>query len=111
LDLVECRGGARYRKIWGSIEVRTNFEIGRRIVEREQKGVKRAEYGKEMLKELSLRLTDEFGRGFSVSNLQFMRQLFLQYSDRIQEMVSVELIVPAKQRENSTGVNASRRYD
>lgn len=44
-------------------QVMTNFEIGRRIVEHDQKGAKRAAYGTELLKELSARLTEEFGRG------------------------------------------------
>ena len=48
------------------------FEIGRMIVEKEQKGKERAEYGKQILKELSSRLTKEFGRGFSVDNLKNM---------------------------------------
>ena len=48
-----------------TFQVMTNFEIGRRIVEHEQKGAKRAAYGAELLKELSARLKAEFGRGFS----------------------------------------------
>ena len=44
-----------------ALQVLTNFEIGRRIVEHEQKGQKRAEYGKQILRELSDRLTREFG--------------------------------------------------
>lgn len=57
-----------------TFQVMTNFEIGRRIVEHEQKGKKRAAYGAELLKELSARLTEEFGRGFSVVNLSNMRR-------------------------------------
>ena len=53
-----------------TLQVLTNFEIGRRIVEHEQKGENRARYGQELLKELSAHLTVEFGKGFSVSNLQ-----------------------------------------
>jgi hypothetical protein len=66
-----------------TFQVMTNFEIGRRIVEHEQQGEKRAEYGKEMLKELSARLTEEFGRGFSRSNLEYMRKFFLIWKERI----------------------------
>ncbi len=61
-----------------TLQVMTNFEIGRRIVEHEQKGEKRAEYGKALLKELSAHLTEEFGKGFSVSNLQLMRKFFIE---------------------------------
>ena len=67
-----------------TFQVMTNFEIGRRIVEHEQKGSKRAAYGAELLKELSARLTEEFGRGFSKSNLAAMRSFYLMWSDRVQ---------------------------
>ena len=66
-----------------TFQVLTNFEIGRRIVEHEQKGEARAEYGKELLKRLSQRLTDEFGRGFSEDNLSNMRKLFLLWEPRV----------------------------
>ena len=51
----------------------TYWNIGRRIVEFEQGGKLRAEYGKELLKQLSLDLTVKFGRGFSARNLEQMR--------------------------------------
>ncbi|NUM44139.1 MAG: DUF1016 domain-containing protein [Anaerolineales bacterium] len=60
--------------------VSTYFEIGRMIVEVEQQGKERAEYGKQVLKELSKRLTVEFGKGFSERNLEQMRQFYLTYS-------------------------------
>jgi predicted nuclease of restriction endonuclease-like (RecB) superfamily len=66
-----------------SLQVATNFEIGRRIVEEEQKGADRAEYGTELLKVLSLRLTEEFGRGFSPVNLSLMRRFYLTWKDRV----------------------------
>ena len=66
-----------------TFQVMTNFEIGRRIVEHEQKGAKRAAYGAELLKELSGRLTDEFGRGFSERNLRSFRSFFQVYQDRL----------------------------
>ncbi len=65
-----------------TFQVMTNFEIGRSIVEHEQKGAKRAAYGAELLKELSARLTEEFGRGFSRSNLEYMRKFFLEWQNR-----------------------------
>jgi len=58
----------------------TNFEIGRRIVEYEQSGKKRAEYAEETLKSLSQKLTAEFGKGYSVDNLELMRRFYLVYS-------------------------------
>ena len=55
------------------------WNIGRVIVENEQNNDIRAEYGKETLKQLSRQLTKDFGKGFSVSNLQFMRRLYQTY--------------------------------
>lgn len=57
----------------------TYWEIGRRIVEFAQQGETRAEYGDEVLANLSSDLTKKFGRGFSVDNLQFMRGFCLAY--------------------------------
>ena len=60
--------------------VTTYFEIGRKIVEEEQKGNERAEYGKYIIKTLSEKLTDEFGRGFGIDNIENMRKFYLVYS-------------------------------
>ena len=60
--------------------VYTYFEIGRMIIEDEQQGKTRADYGKHILKDLSKRLTEKFGKGFSVDNLQNMRQFYKSYS-------------------------------
>lgn len=68
------------------VQVYTNFEIGRRIVEQEQKGKERAAYGQEVIRQLAARLTDEFGRGYSKRNLELMRQFFVLYSDRAGRM-------------------------
>ena len=67
-----------------TFQVMTNFDIGRRIVEHEQKGAKRAAYGAELLKELSARLTEEFGSGFSHRNLDYMRKFYLVWNERVQ---------------------------
>ena len=61
----------------------TYYEIGRMIVEHEQKGALRAEYGKSVLKELSKNLTNRFGRGFSVDNLENMRRFYITYSNEV----------------------------
>ena len=63
--------------------VLTYFEVGRLIVEDEQQGKERAEYGKSVLKELSQKLSDEFGKGYSVYNLERMRNFYLAYKNRI----------------------------
>jgi len=61
----------------------TYYEIGRMIVEEEQHGQERAAYGKHTLKELSNKLSSEFGKGFSVENLDRMRFFYLAYSPSI----------------------------
>jgi predicted nuclease of restriction endonuclease-like (RecB) superfamily len=65
------------------VQVRTNFEIGRHIVEFEQQGADRAAYGDAIVKGLTSQLAAEFGQGFSLSNLKSMRQFFLLYRDRM----------------------------
>jgi len=71
-----------------STMTKTYFLIGKRIVEEEQDGNKRAEYGKKLIKTLSEKLTKEFGRGFSQRNLEQMRTFYLRYS--ISQTVSAE---------------------
>lgn len=71
-----------------STMTKTYFLIGKRIVEEEQDGNKRAEYGKKLMKTLSEKLTKEFGRGFSQRNLEQMRTFYLRYS--ISQTVSAE---------------------
>jgi len=65
-------------------QVVANWLIGREIVEAEQAGEHRAAYGKQLLKSLSARLTEGYGRGFSVSSLQYMRSFFLAYPKLLQ---------------------------
>ena len=61
-------------------QVVANWLIGREIVEEEQKGKRRAEYAEQLLLDLSARLTAEYGRGYSVDNLEFFRRFFLEYN-------------------------------
>jgi predicted nuclease of restriction endonuclease-like (RecB) superfamily len=82
------------------VMVITYFEIGKIIIEEEQNGKDRAEYGKSLLQELSKTLTKEFGKGFSVTNIQQMRNFYLSYQKQqtlsaksenaIQQISSVE---------------------
>ncbi len=69
-----------------AVQVFTSFEIGGRIIEHEQKGAIRAEYGKQLLADLSANLTAEFGTGFSERNLRNMRKFFLVYKDRLPQI-------------------------
>lgn len=64
-----------------SAMVEAYWEIGRRIVEEEQRGKERAEYGKEILQNLSKELTEEFGKGYSYRTLREIRQFYLMFSD------------------------------
>jgi predicted nuclease of restriction endonuclease-like (RecB) superfamily len=65
-----------------TLQVLTNFEIGRRIVEHEQQGAERAGYGSLIIRTLSTQLTSEFGKGFSKANLEYMRRFYLVWKDR-----------------------------
>lgn len=80
-EIVQQARNLAYRQI-NLLAVATNFEIGRIIVEYEQSGEQRAPYGKETLKEISRQLSLEFGKGFSVDNLELMRLFYLLYSNR-----------------------------
>jgi hypothetical protein len=60
-------------------QVVANWLVGREIVEEQQRGKRRAEYGEELLKELSHRLTEGVGRGWSVRNLEYCRTFYLEY--------------------------------
>ena len=63
-----------------NIMVVTYFKIGKRIVEEEQRGNRKANYGEKLLLELSKKLTKEFGKGFSKRNLELIRKFYLTYS-------------------------------
>lgn len=71
-----------------SIMVTTYYQIGKMIVEKEQQGKKRADYGKELIKNLSIYLQKEFGSGYSERNLEQMRKFFLCY--QISQTVSAK---------------------
>ncbi len=66
------------------------FEIGRKIVEEEQKGKKRADYGKYLIDELSKQLKREFGKGFSSTSLKNMRLFYKIYQNKICQSLTDE---------------------
>jgi hypothetical protein len=82
-QVVELLQNARQQvlRTVNSTMVYTYFEIGRMIVEEDQNGKDRAEYGKQILKGLSQQLTSEFGKGFSIRNLEQIRKFYLIYSN------------------------------
>ena len=71
------------------IQTLTYYCIGKWIIEEQQKGEKRAKYGKQVLKQLSDRMNAEFGKGFSVRNLRNMRNFYLAFP--IRQTLSAEL--------------------
>ncbi|MGA2161285.1 MAG: PDDEXK nuclease domain-containing protein [Methanoregula sp.] len=95
-DLVRSARRAAAQNV-NTLQVVTNFEIGRRIVEYEQKGLRRAGYGERVLKELSLRLTREIGRGFSERNLKYIRRFYLEYRETVPQIAqTLSAQLPAK---------------
>lgn len=85
VDLLESARRLSARAV-NSIMTATYWEVGRRIVELEQGGEKRAEYGELVVKQLAVDLTKRFGRGFSWRNLYQMRSFFETYPDILQKV-------------------------
>ena len=84
-DLVQSARRTAAQNV-NTLQVITNFEIGRRIVEYEQQGSRRAGYRERILKELSHRQTEEIGRGFSTTNLKYMRLFYLEYHETVPQI-------------------------
>lgn len=74
-----------------TITVITSFLLGHYIVEQEQQGQERAKYGSKVIDSLSSYLTKEYGRGFSRSNVAGMRQFYLTYKDRENEIIQLQI--------------------
>ena len=86
-EIKEIVNGSRYVAVrhFNNLVVMVNYEIGRLIIENEQSGEHRAGYGRETLIKLSYNLTREFGRGYSVDNLELKRKFYITYKNRISE--------------------------
>lgn len=88
--LTQARGNA-VRAV-NSAMVEAYWQIGKRIVEEEQGGEEKARYGRKLIEGLSMQLTAEFGKGFSVANLRNMRQFYLSCPEKgIRYTLSSEL--------------------
>lgn len=74
-----------------TITVITSFLLGHYIVEQEQQGQERAKYGSKVIDSLSSYITKEYGRGFSRSNVAGMRQFYLTYKDRENEIIQSQI--------------------
>ena len=93
-DIKQILSSAR-QKAYSAINtamVEAYWQIGKRIVDEEQNGEKRAEYGKKVLENLSIELTSDFGKGFSMCTLREFRQFYLTFPDLfpIRQMPSAE---------------------
>ena len=80
-EILETARATAYRAV-NQVMVQAYWQIGRIIVEEEQKGQKRAGYGEALLVELSRRLTADFGKGFDERNLRHIRQFYLTFPIR-----------------------------
>ncbi len=92
--------------------VYTYFEIGRMIVEDEQQGEQRAEYGKALIRHLSSRLSKKFGKGFSERNLEQMRQFYFVYSQipqTLSEKFNDATIFQTPYRKSSSPLTKSKK--
>ncbi len=74
-----------------TITVITSFLLGHYIIEQEQQGQERAKYGSKIIDSLSAYLTKEYGRGFSRSNAAGMRQFYMTYKDREDEIIQSQI--------------------
>lgn len=91
VTLLETARHAAARSV-NALMTASYWEIGRRIVEFEQGGKERAEYGQALLKRLSTDLSGRFGRGFSERNLEQMRLFYLAWpAEHISQTVSAKL--------------------
>jgi hypothetical protein len=80
--------------------------IGREIVQELQEGEGRAEYGKQVIDELSAQLKSRFGRGFSTTNLRYFRTFYTVYAERLPEIrqIGSGVFVPHSIRQSQSGV-------
>jgi predicted nuclease of restriction endonuclease-like (RecB) superfamily len=108
-ELLESARRASARAV-NAFMTATYWEIGRRLVEFEQSGEKRAGYGEELLTRLSQDLSARLGRGFSRQNLQNMRLLYLSAPpDRICQTLSGKLAQPGNRQTVSGKSSPARR--
>lgn len=108
VELLDTARQAAARSV-NALMTASYWEIGRRIVEAEQKGRRRASYGEQLMERLSADLTARFGRGFGVNNLESMRRFFLAYPQpEISQTLSGKLGNDAPAEKSQT---VSRKFD
>ena len=85
IELIHYARGLAVQQI-NMIELMTNYALGRWIVEEQQNGQDRAQYGAHVIDRLSEALTKEFGKGFSKDTLKNARKFYLIYRERISQL-------------------------
>jgi len=108
VELLDAARQAAARSV-NALMTASYWEVGRRIVEAEQQGKRRAGYGEQLIERLSADLTVQFGRGFGVNNLENMRRFFLAYPrSEISQTVSGKLGgAPASENSQTLSGNLS----
>ena len=100
---IQLRGDALFERISALIDIAhkriktaidttmvyTYYAVGQYIVEDEQRGEQRAQYGQAILKNLSIRLTDKYGDGWSVENLKLCRRFYVVFSKRVNSVYPI----------------------
>lgn len=86
VDLIQYARSLAVKQV-NFIQLMTYYSIGRWIVEEQQEGSTRAKYGQQVIKNLSEKLLNEFGRGFSDDTLKNARKFYLIYKERISDTV------------------------
>lgn len=86
VDLIQYARSLAVKQV-NFIQLMTYYSIGRWIVEEQQEGSTRAKYGQQVIKNLSEKLLNEFGRGFSGDTLKNARKFYLIYKERISDTV------------------------
>lgn len=84
VDLVKYARNISVQQV-NIVQLLTYYSIGKWIVDVQQKGESRAKYGSQVIRSLSDRLQKEFGKGFSKSNLEYIRRFYLMYEDRVSQ--------------------------
>ena len=107
VDLLERARRASVRAV-STIMATTYWKVGRQIVEGDQKGADRAEYGTRMVERLSVDLTAKFGRGFGAVNLTQMRRFYLAWPATILQTPSEEFSSPCDESTYGSAGGSSR---
>ena len=96
IDLIQYARGLAVQHI-NIIELLTNYALGKWIVEVQQNGKDRAQYGARVIDRLSAALTEEFGRGYSRESLRNARKFYLAFQDRISQTMFTEFAIEKSQ--------------